>query len=809
MKSWSRVKSGVSELRTEVVSQSRVRIAICAFMGGYYAIFAMPNHPVYLIFVLYSIALLFIAQKVSARLRTVPIATLIIDNSFAIWGLHVTGEVGSFLLFFLVHFSFAYGIRYGRNYLFGSLLISCTGVTWLFFQSFPWQGHIHFLLSFLFGMPFLAMYVYSLTEELRRSEVCAITNAERTAQLLVFLAHDIRTPLHQLLGSINKLQVSGYSAPCIATLNNMENLVNLMARMCSGIVAGQTVKDTSRLQSGRETEESQCETINQRIVTFVELFRERIEREGAVLRYDLSTRIVSSLTADWAVAERILLNVISNAARHCRDGYIEIRSLPEPSNEKKIRIEIENAGASRLNESEPASAPETVEKSIFFGTSIGLHAMQDVVSSAGGAYSFQPIDSATFLSTMVLPVSTNVVPRRSMTLFPVVLLSRDFGFVEKCASMLSDSANLYCYASLESFNAHIQSYVGEIAAIFLDLPGGCDSVEPTVIDEISARHGLVVMLSSRDTDLEKILFESDQLRIARESDRSTWLQVLRLSEEIRTSKQISSAQSSHGTGNLTSIKVLALDDNSLNLSFLVAGLNDYGLSVKPVETLEAALQEILQEDYDVLILDWNIGHVTALDLLKAIQDGSLANSLEVFLLTAQDIDLESLPLRSLKRITILAKPIDNASVFCAIRGRFLLPDYSATKEEGITADRIFFCSSYSHMSWKGESITVMDELLGRFLTEIQERVSEFVERSAFLSHEELIRRLHSMASLCYSIGAYALGDEFKNQQELFLGEVSRHESRLDVHLARARDVLALTKMHVSMFQLSIRARGAS
>ena len=133
---------------SEIASQSHVRIVICAFMGGYYSVFGISNHPLFLAFALYSMLLLFIAPKVTARRSIIPLLTLIIDNSFAIGGLHLTGERGSFLLFFLIHFSFAYGIRYGREYLIGSLIISSAGVTWLFWKSSPWQGHIHFLLSF-------------------------------------------------------------------------------------------------------------------------------------------------------------------------------------------------------------------------------------------------------------------------------------------------------------------------------------------------------------------------------------------------------------------------------------------------------------------------------------------------------------------------------------------------------------------------------------------------------------------------------------------------------------------------------------
>lgn len=142
--------SELSSKHRELLSQARIRIAICSFMGGYYLIFGIVNHPVYLLFVGYSLAMLLLTRA-SARVNYIsPVVTLLIDNGFTICGLHVTGERGTFLLFFLIHLSFAYGIRFGIRYLFLSLAISCAGVSWLYMASAPWAGRIHFLLSFLF-----------------------------------------------------------------------------------------------------------------------------------------------------------------------------------------------------------------------------------------------------------------------------------------------------------------------------------------------------------------------------------------------------------------------------------------------------------------------------------------------------------------------------------------------------------------------------------------------------------------------------------------------------------------------------------
>jgi len=794
---------------SEIASQSHVRIVICAFMGGYYSVFGISNHPLFLAFALYSMLLLFIAPKVTAKRSIIPLLTLIIDNSFAIGGLHLTGERGSFLLFFLIHFSFAYGIRYGREYLIGSLIISSAGVTWLFWKSSPWQGHIHFLLSFLFGMPFISLYVYKLTERLRRSEATANANARRTEKLLVFLAHDIRTPLHQLLGSIRRLQASEDSAAWAPTLAKMDSIVNLTARLCSGIVAGQSLSVNHEIAHNFDADDQQRTTLNQRIVEFIELFRDRLDLEGAALRYELSGVIPPGVTMDISAVERVMLNIISNVTRHCRGGYVEVRVDLVAGDESKIRIEIENARDSSLDDQELDSGPNSTERSLFFGTKLGMDSMRDVMSSAGGEFLFQAINKSTFLSTVIFPVSTCPIEYRVKVQLPVIIISRDAALIEKCHAMLSEATNCYLYSSLESFNLNITYYTGEIAAIFVDLNCDSDSADLATIDRFSNRHGVVILLASDLHRLETMRVTRHQIRINRDSARSTWIQALQLSEVFRPAKQLPRAHRDYKLGDLASARILALDDNALNLSFLAAGLRNYGLSIKPVNSLQTAMRDLSDEPFDIFILDWNIGAVTAFELLQEIQNAPLERSPKIILLTAQTVDLHELPPHIVQNTIVLAKPVDNASVLFAIMKLWLRSELTFTNELALSADRIFFLDGYKDLAWDSESSRLIDGLLGEFLMDLDARFADLIVENHVLLHEDAIIKLHAIVSMCYSVGAYALGDKLDIDRNLFLSGSAQGWAISDSGFAQIREILSLTKMHVSMFQLSMRARWAS
>ena len=796
-------------LSGEIISQSRVRIVICSFMGGYYSAFGIPNHPVYLAFALYSMTLLFYAQRSQAAWRIVPSLTLLLDNGFAIYGLHVTGERGAFLLFFLIHFSFAYGIRFGRSYLIASLTISCIGVTWLYRQSFPWQGHIHFLLSFLFGMPFISFYFYVLTSKLRRSEAKATMNADQTTQLLTFLAHDIRTPLHQLLIAIKKLQETSYTALSAPSLHHMEQLVNMMARMCSGVVGSPSVTVSALTKYTIETSNSLPATVNLRIVAFVELFRQRIESQGATLRYSLASDIAQNINIDISVVERALLNVISNAVRYCQNGYVEIRTRSEGSHGKTIRVEIENGFPSDPHNPEASFAPKTEDSSLFYGTSIGMDSIRAIALSAGGAFSFQVVNSSCFLSSLTLPANELPTACGVKSVYPVVVISNDFDLIERCAEKLNSVANVYRFPSFEKFTSHIESYGGEIAAIFTEYP---DTDNPTALAtfaDFSAGHGLVVAICSDLEHLDQISIQSPRVKVAREAADNTWIQAMQLSEGLRMSETCPSTKMNYQLRTLASAKILALDDNPLNLSLLAVGLKNYGLSIKSISSLGAGMRELSKENYDILILDWNVGDCTALDFLQNIQNCRRSTSLRILLLTAQELEIEKMEIPFVENIRLLTKPIDNAAIFLAIKNLWLSNTYRAVGELESNPKELFFCDSYMEMDWSSDSIAMVDELLGEFLNSIQERLADLEIAGNVLAKEDVARRLHTLASMCYSVGAYALGDLFKIYQDRILSDAPVDASQSSRGFTGARDLLALTKMHISIFQLSIRARDVS
>jgi two-component system phosphate regulon response regulator PhoB len=85
---------------------------------------------------------------------------------------------------------------------------------------------------------------------------------------------------------------------------------------------------------------------------------------------------------------------------------------------------------------------------------------------------------------------------------------------------------------------------------------------------------------------------------------------------------------------LPSARVLIVDDDPDIREVVAAMLEAVGLVVVAVESAEDALDRVLAEAFDLLVLDWNLPGMTGLDLCRTIRQKPALASLPVLFLTA-------------------------------------------------------------------------------------------------------------------------------------------------------------------------------
>jgi two-component system phosphate regulon response regulator PhoB len=81
-------------------------------------------------------------------------------------------------------------------------------------------------------------------------------------------------------------------------------------------------------------------------------------------------------------------------------------------------------------------------------------------------------------------------------------------------------------------------------------------------------------------------------------------------------------------------RVLIVDDDPLIREMVAAMLEAVGLVVVTVESGEEALERVLADAFDLLVLDWNLPRMSGLDLCRAIRREPSLEAMPVLFLTA-------------------------------------------------------------------------------------------------------------------------------------------------------------------------------
>jgi OmpR-family two-component system manganese-sensing response regulator len=113
------------------------------------------------------------------------------------------------------------------------------------------------------------------------------------------------------------------------------------------------------------------------------------------------------------------------------------------------------------------------------------------------------------------------------------------------------------------------------------------------------------------------------------------------------------------------MKILFVEDDLIQLEPLQAGLTKAGHSVDAVQDGETAQWLMLERDYDLLILDWMLPHVSGMELCQQYrQMGKMA---PVLLLTAKDTVLDKVTGLDSGADDYLVKPVAIMELLARVR----------------------------------------------------------------------------------------------------------------------------------------------
>lgn len=248
--------------------------------------------------------------------------------------------------------------------------------------------------------------VVSELTELIRSRREAETASEAKSNFLANVSHDIRTPLIGILGASDLLSqesLTPYQQDLISTLQQCgEQLLGLI----------NDILDLSRIEAGYSVSVEREFNINQLLHECMQMIHPRVDSGQVHMYADIDPTIPPRLIADPMQVRRVLLNLLSNAAKYTSWGYIAVRvkanrfSPLDESHHLWLEFSVEDSGIG-IPENKLAQVFEAfhrVNQENRDGTGLGLTISRELVQLMGGTIRATSSPGRGSVFSFVIPV---------------------------------------------------------------------------------------------------------------------------------------------------------------------------------------------------------------------------------------------------------------------------------------------------------------------------------------------------------------------------------------------------------------------
>ena len=145
------------------------------------------------------------------------------------------------------------------------------------------------------------------------------------SDFLATVAHEINTPLAIIAASSNdSLDLLKEKTPAYDEITENEIMILQKVKLVKDIVAD--LMDTAAIETGRITLDRKLVSLSALITSTCDFQHEKLDWQNNKLTYDLKPGL-KKILLDPNKIEQVLINLLSNAARHTKGGNIEIKLI--------------------------------------------------------------------------------------------------------------------------------------------------------------------------------------------------------------------------------------------------------------------------------------------------------------------------------------------------------------------------------------------------------------------------------------------------------------------------------------------------
>ena len=546
--------------------------------------------------------------------------------------------------------------------------------------------------------------------DIARKNAIKANNAK--SEFLANMSHEIRTPLNGIIGFAKILMRSPLNSQQADTLRAIQKSSEVLLMIINDIL------DFSKIEAGRIELEQEPMNLHELIEDIVVMLAPSAHQKGLELNYLYYEDAPKHILGDSLRLKQVITNLINNAVKFTSEGEIVIRVMLDDSLDSKLgnlKVSITDTGIG-LSTSEQTSIFKAFSQADastarqFGGTGLGLSICRGLVHEMGGEIDFEsePGNGATFWFTLPLDEAlmseliaekaeeydgmaevgdSSLIQHKTLEclLFePQTTSHRSIQHALAIAGVTVKSFD--SLSSLADHATNLSTPEQAIALLCLNEDELDDSALIQTVDKIKAQKVKVLFftptlrsydhaaLTSSDGHALKpatvlglshsiasaIGFTLEPTKRAKQDEQKEHALDRECSDTLtKNAPALVSLESQH--------KILAVDDNEMNLALVKALVSEMGLEIDLADGGQAALELCKKHFYPLILMDIQMPDMDGVACLKALRKLSqYRNTGNIVALTAYALPDEKNEFIEQGFIELISKPLDESRLHAMI-----------------------------------------------------------------------------------------------------------------------------------------------